>query len=197
MRRHFRGRMAAGLSDQHRTRLVREVRPVRRSRIADDFPSLSLSPRPHPQDRGQQHQPRLWNWLAGPQGLGALPGGARGEVLPGVIQVRGRPQPLGATALGLQLSGAQEPAGIRAPPGARRGGSAAGLRGVGAAGARAGGGLPPAGLGAEVSAGIHRFSPQIDWLTVDRRLGIDHVARLETIDADMRHILRHLGLPGG
>jgi hypothetical protein len=58
-------------------------------------------------------------------------------------------------------------------------------------------GCRPRDWGADVSAGIHRFSPQIDWLTVDGRLGVDHVARLETIDADMRHILQHLGLPGG
>ncbi len=55
----------------------------------------------------------------------------------------------------------------------------------------------PRDWGAEVSPGIHRFSPQVNWLTVDGRLGIDHVARLETIDADLALVFRRVGLSGG
>ena len=72
-----------------------------------------------------------------------------------------------------------------------------GLRGVGAAGARAGGGLPPAGLGGRRLRGDPPFQPSDRLADRGWPAGVDHVARLETIDADMRHILQHLGLPGG
>lgn len=61
----------------------------------------------------------------------------------------------------------------------------------------AGAACRPRDWGADVSAGIHRFSPQVDWLSVDGRLGVDHVAHLETIDADLAPVFRRLGLPTG
>jgi hypothetical protein len=76
---------------------------------------------------------------------------------------------------------------------------AAGRRRGFAAWARAalgsGGDCRPRDWGAEVSPGIHRFSPQVEWLTLEGQLGVDAVARLETIDADLALILRRIGLP--
>ncbi len=52
----------------------------------------------------------------------------------------------------------------------------------------------PATWGGEVSPGIHRFSPQVDWISVDGRVGVDFVARLETIDEDFERIRAAAGL---
>lgn len=48
--------------------------------------------------------------------------------------------------------------------------------------------------GGEVSAGIHRFSPQVDWISVDGQPGVDFVARLKSLDDDFAVIARATGL---
>lgn len=48
--------------------------------------------------------------------------------------------------------------------------------------------------GGEVSPGIHRFSPQVDWISIDGRIGVDFVVRLEQLDRDFRVIGQKLGL---
>ena len=52
----------------------------------------------------------------------------------------------------------------------------------------------PSTWGGEVSPGIHRFSPQVAWISVDGRVGVDFVARLETIDRDFERIRAKAGL---
>ena len=52
----------------------------------------------------------------------------------------------------------------------------------------------PANWGGEVSPGIHRFSPQVDWISIDGVRRLDFVARLESLDQDFRVICRHLGM---
>jgi hypothetical protein len=46
--------------------------------------------------------------------------------------------------------------------------------------------------GGSVSLGIHRWSPQTDWIEVDGTSAIDYVAKLENLDADCSHIARKL-----
>lgn len=48
--------------------------------------------------------------------------------------------------------------------------------------------------GGEVSAGIGRFSPQVDWISLHGRIAVDFVARLETIDLDFERIRAATGL---
>lgn len=49
--------------------------------------------------------------------------------------------------------------------------------------------------GGSVSAHIHRWSPQIDWLTVAGESRIDFVARLERLPEDFRIVCHEVGLP--
>lgn len=53
---------------------------------------------------------------------------------------------------------------------------------------------PAASWGGEVSAGIHRFSPQLDWISLAGTPAVDFIARFEHIDADFRVISRAVGL---
>ena len=53
---------------------------------------------------------------------------------------------------------------------------------------------PASAWGGRVSAGIHRFSPQLDWITIGGEWGIDYLARLETLDEDFRSISQAVGL---
>jgi hypothetical protein len=46
-----------------------------------------------------------------------------------------------------------------------------------------------------VSAHIHRWSPQMDWLSVNGEIAVDFVARVENIEEDFQRILKKLGLP--
>jgi hypothetical protein len=56
-------------------------------------------------------------------------------------------------------------------------------------------GIPAQKWGGEVSGHIHRWSPQFDWISLDGRLGVDFVARLEQLPADFRTVCHRLGLP--
>ena len=49
--------------------------------------------------------------------------------------------------------------------------------------------------GGTVSPTIHRWSPQIDWISVDGQPRVDFVARLERLPEDFRLICQRLNLP--
>lgn len=53
----------------------------------------------------------------------------------------------------------------------------------------------PETWGGEVSAGLHRWSPQVDWITVDGRVAVDRVLRLEHLQEDYDEACRTLPLP--
>lgn len=53
----------------------------------------------------------------------------------------------------------------------------------------------PASWGGEVSKGIHRWSPQLDWISVGGRNQLDFVARIEHLAQDFGVVCRTLGLP--
>lgn len=53
----------------------------------------------------------------------------------------------------------------------------------------------PSRWGGEVSPHIHRWSPQVDWITVDSVPRVDFVAHLENLPHDFRLICERLGLP--
>jgi hypothetical protein len=53
----------------------------------------------------------------------------------------------------------------------------------------------PGHWGGEVSAGLHRWSPQVDWITVDGRIQLDFVARMEHLPEDFGTICRALQIP--
>jgi hypothetical protein len=46
----------------------------------------------------------------------------------------------------------------------------------------------------DVSPHIHRWSPQVDWISVNGRLAVDFVARLENINQDFQEIRAQIGL---
>lgn len=49
--------------------------------------------------------------------------------------------------------------------------------------------------GGSVSPHIHRWSPQIDWITADGETRVDFVAHLERLPEDFRFVRHQLGLP--
>jgi hypothetical protein len=49
--------------------------------------------------------------------------------------------------------------------------------------------------GAEVSSGIHRWSPQLDWITQQGKIGVDYLCRLENLQEGVGHVARALRLP--
>lgn len=49
--------------------------------------------------------------------------------------------------------------------------------------------------GGSVSAAIHRWSPQTDWISIDGAPNVDYVARIENIDHDFQHICERIGTP--
>ena len=49
---------------------------------------------------------------------------------------------------------------------------------------------PASSWGGDVSPGIHRFSPQLDWITIDGIQAVDYVARFESLDDDFRVVWR-------
>ncbi|MEY4814447.1 MAG: hypothetical protein RLZZ162_1520 [Verrucomicrobiota bacterium] len=53
----------------------------------------------------------------------------------------------------------------------------------------------PESWGGEVSSHIHRWSPQIDWISVDGSPRTDQIARIEHLPHDFRLICERLGLP--
>lgn len=54
---------------------------------------------------------------------------------------------------------------------------------------------PPETWGGEVSPGIHRWSPQVDWISLGGRVAVDHLAHLETLERDFARVWRKAGLP--
>jgi hypothetical protein len=54
---------------------------------------------------------------------------------------------------------------------------------------------PPSTWGGDVSPGIHRWSPQFDWISLDGRIAVDRVLRLEQIDGQFPSVCRELGRP--
>lgn len=48
--------------------------------------------------------------------------------------------------------------------------------------------------GGSVSAHIHRWSPQVDWITVDGRIAVDFIAKLERLPVDFRVVCDRVGL---
>jgi chondroitin 4-sulfotransferase 11 len=54
---------------------------------------------------------------------------------------------------------------------------------------------PAACWGGDVSRGINRFSPQLDWISLDGVVAVDFVARFEHLREDFRVISRAVGLP--
>jgi hypothetical protein len=47
----------------------------------------------------------------------------------------------------------------------------------------------------DVSKHIHRWSPQVDWISVNGKIAVDFIARLENISEDFAEIRKKLGLP--
>ncbi|MBS0632744.1 MAG: sulfotransferase family 2 domain-containing protein [Verrucomicrobia bacterium] len=54
---------------------------------------------------------------------------------------------------------------------------------------------PPASWGGDTSPGIHRWSPQVDWITLDGRIAVDRVLRLERLGEEFPALCGDLGLP--
>jgi hypothetical protein len=50
--------------------------------------------------------------------------------------------------------------------------------------------------GGEVSPGIHRWSPQVDWISLDGRVAVDAVLRMERLPGDFGRVCRALGIRG-
>jgi hypothetical protein len=53
----------------------------------------------------------------------------------------------------------------------------------------------PGQWGGEVSPGLHRWSPQLDWITIDGRPRLDFVARMEHLPEDFAAICQALKMP--
>ena len=53
----------------------------------------------------------------------------------------------------------------------------------------------PESWGGEVSPGVHRWSPQVDWIAVNGRSQLDFVVRMEDLQADFSQVCRTLGIP--
>ena len=49
--------------------------------------------------------------------------------------------------------------------------------------------------GGEVSAHIHRWSPQVDWIQINGEIAVDFIARHESLEEDFRLIRQWIGLP--
>jgi hypothetical protein len=54
---------------------------------------------------------------------------------------------------------------------------------------------PPETWAGDVSPGIHRWSPQVDWITVDGRIAVDRVLRMERLNEEFFEVCSALGLP--
>ncbi len=53
----------------------------------------------------------------------------------------------------------------------------------------------PRDWGGDVSPGLHRWSPQVDWISIDGRNRLDCVLRMENLRADFARLCVRLGLP--
>ena len=54
---------------------------------------------------------------------------------------------------------------------------------------------PASTWGGAVSPGIHRWSPQVDWISLDGRIAVDRVLRLERLKHEFPGVCRDLGVP--
>lgn len=52
----------------------------------------------------------------------------------------------------------------------------------------------PAAWGAEVSRGIHRWSPQVDWISLEGKIAVDRVLRIERLDESFHSVCSALRL---
>jgi len=55
--------------------------------------------------------------------------------------------------------------------------------------------FPPKKWGGEVSSSIHRFSPQVDWLTVDRGVGVNCVLHMENLEKEFVQVTKTIEMP--
>jgi Sulfotransferase family len=53
----------------------------------------------------------------------------------------------------------------------------------------------PTQWGARVSQGIHRWSPQVDWISINGKIAVDSVLRMENLQKDFAELGSVLGLP--
>jgi len=53
----------------------------------------------------------------------------------------------------------------------------------------------PTQWGADVSQGIHRWSPQVDWISINGKIAVDRVLRMENLQRDFAELGCILGLP--
>ncbi len=53
----------------------------------------------------------------------------------------------------------------------------------------------PRDWGGKTSEGIHRMSPQIDWISLDGEIAVDYVARMESLRRDFREICERMNVP--
>jgi chondroitin 4-sulfotransferase 11 len=51
--------------------------------------------------------------------------------------------------------------------------------------------------GADVSAHIHRWSPQVDWISLNGQIAVNAVLKIENLKTDFENVRRRLGLPAG
>lgn len=51
--------------------------------------------------------------------------------------------------------------------------------------------------GAEVSPGIHRWSPQVDWISLNGSVAVDAVLKTENLERDFEQVRWQLGRPPG
>jgi hypothetical protein len=54
---------------------------------------------------------------------------------------------------------------------------------------------PASAWGGEVSDGLHRWSPQIDWISFNGRIAVDQLIKLENLDKGFAKVRKELGLP--
>lgn len=53
----------------------------------------------------------------------------------------------------------------------------------------------PKQWGGAVSKGIHRWSPQLDWISLDDQIKVDHILRMEQLATDFPQLCQTLNLP--
>jgi hypothetical protein len=51
--------------------------------------------------------------------------------------------------------------------------------------------------GAEVSPGVHRWSPQVDWISLNGKIAVDAVLKIENLERDFADVRRLLGRTSG
>jgi chondroitin 4-sulfotransferase 11 len=54
---------------------------------------------------------------------------------------------------------------------------------------------PASAWGGSVSPGIHRWSPQVDWISLQGKIAVDQVLRIENLAADFPSLCRRLNVP--